>query len=206
MYACKNSVPKNVFLHVLVLCRGVEQSGKSKWGLSNGGLRPLSANCAQSSTIVHFCGLFGPLSQGNFRRKMTTIVGNPGQLWTSALSPHLESPHLDFPEVTELSGTGDSQRDSRRIDSRESFAIETPIFIARQADSHESLEFPIRANHPIRANRANRFARITPLSYRIPPQRSIFFAQVHSAKSKLHVLILRGHCGAVQRGHWLSER
>ena len=50
-----------------------------------------------------------------------------------------------------------------RIDSRESFAIDTPIFIARQADSHESLEFPIRANHPIRANRANRFARITPL-------------------------------------------
>ena len=38
----------------------------------------------------------------------------------------------------DLSGTGDS---------RESFAIETPIFIARQADSHESLEFPIRANH-----------------------------------------------------------
>ena len=36
-----------------------------------------------------------------------------------------------------------------RIDSRESFAIETPIFIfiAREADSHESLEFPIRANH-----------------------------------------------------------
>ena len=48
--------------------------------------------------------------------------------------------------------------------SRESFAIETPIFIARQADSHESLEFPIRENHPIRTNRANRFARITPLS------------------------------------------
>ena len=41
-----------------------------------------------------------------------------------------------------LSGTGDS-----RIDSRESFAIETPIVIARQADSHGSLEFPIRANH-----------------------------------------------------------
>ena len=35
--------------------------------------------------------------------------------------------------------------------------------MARQADSPESLEFPIRANHPIRANRANRFARITPL-------------------------------------------
>ena len=41
-----------------------------------------------------------------------------------------------------LSGTGDSQRDSR-----ESFAIETPIFIARQADSLEPLELPIRANH-----------------------------------------------------------
>ena len=40
------------------------------------------------------------------------------------------------------------------------------LFIVRQADSHESLEFPIRANHPIRANRANRFARITPL--RVP--------------------------------------
>ena len=34
-----------------------------------------------------------------------------------------------------------------RIDSRESFAIETPILIAHQADSHESLEFLIRANH-----------------------------------------------------------
>ena len=43
-------------------------------------------------------------------------------------------------------------------DSRESFAIETLIFIARQADSHESLEFPIRANRVIRVNLANRFA------------------------------------------------
>ena len=58
---------------------------------------------------------------------------------------------------SDLSGTGDS---------RESFAIETPIFIARQADSHESLEFPIRANHLILANLANRLARITPLSFR----------------------------------------
>ena len=30
---------------------------------------------------------------------MTTVVGNRGQLWTSALSPHLLSPHLDFPET-----------------------------------------------------------------------------------------------------------
>ena len=41
-----------------------------------------------------------------------------------------------------LSGTGDSLRDLR-----ESFAIEASIFIARQADSPESLEVPIRANH-----------------------------------------------------------
>ena len=47
---------------------------------------------------------FGPLSKGNFRHEMTTIVGNRGQLWTSALSPHLLSPHLDFPdECTEKS-------------------------------------------------------------------------------------------------------
>ena len=37
------------------------------------------------------------------------------------------------------------------------------FFCASQADSHEPLEFPIRANRLIRANRANRFARITPL-------------------------------------------
>ena len=79
--------------------------GKSKWGLSNGGLRPLSAICVQSCTIVHFCGLSGPLSKGIFRHKMTTIVGNRGQLWTSALSPHLQSPHLDFPEHLGVSDT-----------------------------------------------------------------------------------------------------
>ena len=40
-----------------------------------------------------------------------------------------------------------------------------PIFMTRQADSPESLEFPIRANRVTRANHANfRFARITPLS------------------------------------------
>ena len=64
-----------------------------------------------------------------------------------------------------LSGAGDSQCDSRESIRAKSFAIETPIFIARQADSHESLEFPIRTNHPIRTIRANRFARITPLSF-----------------------------------------
>ena len=63
-------------------------------------------------------------------------------------------------------GTGDSQRDSRESIRANHSQSKPPIFIARQADSHESLEFPIRENHPIRTNRANRFARITPLSYR----------------------------------------
>ena len=48
---------------------------KIKMGALKWGLRPLSAICAQSSTIVHFCGLFGPLSKGNCRHKMTSIVG-----------------------------------------------------------------------------------------------------------------------------------
>ena len=61
-----------------------------KWGLSNGGLRPLSA--IRVLSIVHFCGLFGPLFKRNFRCKMSTIVGNRGQLCTSTLSPYLLSP------------------------------------------------------------------------------------------------------------------
>ena len=59
-----------------------------------------------------------------------------------------------------------------RIDSRESFEIETPIFIARQADSHESLDFPIRGN------RANRFARITPLRFKPFRSHRSLFAQL----------------------------
>ena len=72
----------------------LQTSGKSNWGLLNGGLRPLSAICARS--FVHFCSLSGPLSKRNFRHKMTTIVGNRGQLWPITLSPQLLSPHLDF--------------------------------------------------------------------------------------------------------------
>ena len=51
--------------------------------------------------------------------------------------------------LSDLSGTGRFATQFTRIDSREPFAIETPIFIARQADSHESLESceSIRANH-----------------------------------------------------------
>ena len=64
----------------------------------------LKATLGNLRTVVHNCALLWPfcLSKGNFRRKMTTIVGNRGQLWTSALSPHLESPHLDFPECQRI--------------------------------------------------------------------------------------------------------
>ena len=64
-----------------------------KWGLK--------ATLCNLRTIVYNCALlwpFGPLSEGKFRREMTTIVGNRGQLWTSILSPHLLSPHVDFPD------------------------------------------------------------------------------------------------------------
>ena len=67
-----------------------------------------------------------------------------------------------------LSGTGDSQRDSRESNSRESFAIETPYFYSvsgrfaritrisdsrESPDSHESCE-SIRANHATKVRRS----------------------------------------------------
>ena len=94
-----------------------------------------------------------------------------------------------------LSGTGDSQRDSRewrRIDSRESFAVKTPTFIARQADSHESLEFPIRANHPIRANRAKSI-------------RANHATKVLCGAFDTESLDLRGHLHVHSRVHFLRE-
>ena len=68
--------------------------GKSKWGLKATHSQQFTHHRLQLCTFVAFWGL----SEGNFRHKMTTIVGNRGQLWTSTLSPHLLSPHLDFPE------------------------------------------------------------------------------------------------------------
>ena len=74
----------------------------------------------------------------------------------SHLKPLFYSTSGRFARITRIS---DSQRESREFPIRANqFALETPIFIAPQADSHESLEFPIRANH------ANQFSRITPLS------------------------------------------
>ena len=78
-------------------CVGKVWVGALKWGLK--------ATLCNSRTIVYNCALlwpfwdpFGSLSKENLSCKMTTIVGNRGQLWTSTLSPHLLSPHLDFPE------------------------------------------------------------------------------------------------------------
>ena len=45
-----------------------------------------------------------------------------------------------------LGGTGDAQCDSRES-IRANHSQLKPSFLARQADSPESLEFPIRANH-----------------------------------------------------------
>ena len=79
------------------------------------------------------------------------------------LSRELANLKREFANFKRLSGTGDSQRDSHGSIRANHSQLKPLLLIARQADSHESLEFPIRANHPIRANRANRFARITPL-------------------------------------------
>ena len=65
--------------------------GALKWGLK--------ATLGNLRTIVYNCALLWPFwapFSGAIRRKMMTIVGNRGQLWTSLLSPHLLSPHLDF--------------------------------------------------------------------------------------------------------------
>ena len=98
-------------------------SGKSKWGVSNGGLRPLSAICAQSSTIVHFGGPFGPLSKGNFRHKTTTIVGNRGQLWTSTFSPH-----LDFPDKCGSLRSAGKRQESATLLQRSFFNVPVQFF------------------------------------------------------------------------------
>ena len=52
--------------------------GALKWGLQ-------TTLCNLHTIVYNYALLwpFGPLSKGNFRRKMTTIVGNRGQLWTS---------------------------------------------------------------------------------------------------------------------------
>ena len=99
------------------------------------------------------------MSQGQIRG----FVRPTGPLLEGVLSnPHHRKVHI-------LSGTGDSQRDSLESIRANHSQLKPPIFTARHTDSHESLEFPIRANHPIRANRADRFARITPLSPHIFP-------------------------------------
>ena len=63
--------------------------GKSKWGLSNGGLRPL-LSATKVHKIVCKCALlwpFGPFCKGNFRCKMMTIVGRCSRLSFPATGP-----------------------------------------------------------------------------------------------------------------------
>ena len=83
------------------------------------------------------------------------------------------------PRQFRLSGTGDSQRDSR--ESIRANHLQLKPLLARQADSHELLEFPIRTNHPICANRANRFARITPLRSQTMPSNVFCFVRFSSS-------------------------
>ena len=59
----------------------------------------------------------------------------------------------DFPYVLRMDG---------QTVTPQTVTWNSPDFIAHQADSPESLEFPICAN------RANRFARITPLRPKLP--------------------------------------
>ena len=102
--------------------------------------RALGQNQSQTGTQI-------PISwKSGLRDPKTPISLRLHTGWTIGFSVKISPFPLWSLERTrgngDLSGTGDSQPDSR-----ESFAIEIPIFIARQADSHESLEFPIRANH-----------------------------------------------------------
>ena len=63
--------------------------GAVKWGHK--------ATLCNLCTIVYNCAHlwpFGPLFKGNFRCKMTPIVGNRGQLWTSTLSPLFAKPQF----------------------------------------------------------------------------------------------------------------
>ena len=61
-------------------------SGRSKWGLSSGGLRPLPAIYAQSSAIVHICGVLS-------REFSSQNDDNYGQLQTF-LDKHLKPPFV----------------------------------------------------------------------------------------------------------------
>ena len=65
---------------------------------------------------------------------MTTTVGNRGQLWTSTLSPHLLSPHLDFPEMYSWNSKSDyrnAKSNSRHGTSR-----------LEQCENHNSVPLP----------------------------------------------------------------
>ena len=77
-------------------------------------------------SLCTFVALLGPLSGGDFRRKMTTTVGNRGELWTSPLSPHFLSPHLDFPNLP-LKNKALSVKDDKREEIKMKTTLQTLV-------------------------------------------------------------------------------
>ena len=91
---------------------------------------------------------FGRSLSPKFRHLKRSLTKGELDLKTeSTLFLHIRIFQALFMEVLPSQWHGRFATRFARIDSRESIAIETPIFIAHQADSHESLEFPIRVNH-----------------------------------------------------------
>ena len=101
-------------------------------------------------TIVHNCALLWPISKGNFRRKMTTIV------WTSALNPHLDFPQFRDSEFLsrKIPGIflGNSRREPRNSHSFLEFSDVGPreqrSAIANNLTSYRSLSGPLGPKCP----------------------------------------------------------
>ena len=82
------------------MLRFVWNSGKSKWGLSNQGLKVL-VTCPQLSRIACNCDHFAAktsFTKGPKRPQMCTIAGDYARVPECGLKPAFESPHVDFPK------------------------------------------------------------------------------------------------------------
>ena len=94
--------------------------GKSKWGLSNGGLRhscTIVCNCAHLWPFGRFCkGIFSSQNDDNCRQLCT--------IEDKYLKPPFESPHLDFPEFC---GSEKIQKNSLQISRQISLSKITKI-------------------------------------------------------------------------------
>ena len=65
---------------------------------------------------------------------MTTIVGNRGQLWTSALSPHSLSRLLDFPKLVPTGHCQESWSLPRVAVGRLLAAGSKEVFVVQRGD------------------------------------------------------------------------